>query len=184
MPVQIGTGEAQVTLLEGAARIRSASDTWKPLKSGGVLKGGDQVSVEKHSRLEIRLPDQSVLRFSENTMFKIVSLDIGETTRIARIHIALGKTWANVAKSVGGARSNYEMSSRNAVCGVRGTVYRMNVDKDASVLVRVYEGEVNVSGIPSKGEKRHPSGTLRNGRRAKKRSRAPARLQWRIGSIS
>ncbi len=149
MTVQTGKGEALISVLEGAARVQSEGEkAWRPLKSGDLLKRGDEVQVGKASRLELRLPDQSALRFSEDTRFKIVSIDVSKQskTRNTKINLALGKTWANVSKAMGGVKPNYEMSSRNAVCGVRGTVYRMNVEENASVLVRVYNGEVNVSG--------------------------------------
>jgi ferric-dicitrate binding protein FerR (iron transport regulator) len=148
MAVKIGKGEALITVLEGSARVQSGGDkTWRSLKTGNLVRGGDEIQVDKRSRMEIRLPDQSALRFSEDTRFKIVAIDISDEskTRTAKVNLALGKTWANVSKMMGG-NPNYEMASRNAVCGVRGTVYRMNVEKNAAVLVRVYEGEVNVSG--------------------------------------
>lgn len=148
MAVKIGQGEALISLLDGSAQVQSGESDWKPLKTGNLLKGGDEIRIGKRSRLELRLPDQSVLRFSENTQFKIVALDINDKnkTRNAKISMALGKTWANVSRTLGGTKPNYEMSSRNAVCGVRGTIYRMNVEQNDSVLVRVYEGEVNVTG--------------------------------------
>ncbi|MFB3925285.1 MAG: FecR domain-containing protein [Syntrophales bacterium] len=144
----MGRGEARITLLEGTASIMAdGQKAWRPLAVGMTLKGGDQVNIENKSRMEIRLPDQSVLRFADNTRFKIQKIDISRESnaRTAVINVALGKTWANVNKSFG-VKPNYEIASRNAVCGVRGTVYRMNVEDNQSVLVRVYEGEVNVSG--------------------------------------
>lgn len=147
MSVKIARGEAAVTVLEGLARVQSGQNAWRPLKTGNLLKGGDEVQVDKGARMEIRLPDQSALRFSGDTRFRIISIDVSDEakTRNARVNVSLGKAWANISKTVG-SKPNIEMSSRNAVCGVRGTVYRMNVEQDASVLVRVYDGEVNVGG--------------------------------------
>jgi hypothetical protein len=145
--VKIGTGEARVTILEGSAQIQSRNATWCPLKVGNSLQGGDEIKVDKNSRLEIRLSDKSSFRFAENSRFKIISINMDNEghNRNAKINLALGKTWANINKTIGTGVPNYEMTSRNAVCGVRGTVYRMNVEESDSVLVRVYEGEVKVS---------------------------------------
>ncbi|MDD2670911.1 MAG: FecR family protein [Syntrophales bacterium] len=154
MQIKIGRDEARVTVLEGAAGILPDGKTaWQQLRTGAALKGGDQVSVEARSRMEIRLADRSVMRFAENTRFRISKIDVsdGSGSRTASVNMVMGKTWANIAKSLG-AKPNYEISSRNAVCGVRGTLYRMDVEDNQSVLVRVYEGEVSVSGAPKGAE--------------------------------
>jgi ferric-dicitrate binding protein FerR (iron transport regulator) len=147
MTVKIGQGEARVTALEGTAQVASERGRWRSLKTGGILKGGDQVQTGSRSRLEITLPDSSFLRFADHTNFKILQIDMSESagTRNARVNMALGKTWANVSKTFG-VKPNIEVACENAVTGVRGTVYRMNVNEDKSALVRVYEGEVRVWG--------------------------------------
>ena len=45
-----------------------------------------------------------------------------------------------------GAQSSYEITTANAVCGVRGTEFETAVGEDGSVRVRVLEGSVNVAG--------------------------------------
>jgi hypothetical protein len=37
------------------------------------------------------------------------------------------------------------VKTSNAVAGVRGMVYRVNVDEDISALVKAYEGEIFVA---------------------------------------
>ncbi len=64
-----------------------------------------------------------------------------------RVGLSLGRLWANVKKLVT-ADSKVEVKTVNAVAGVRGTVYRVNVEEDKSALVRVYDGFVYVSGSP------------------------------------
>jgi len=147
MAVKIGRGEAKVTALQGTAKAASEGGKWRSLKVGNVLKGGDQVTTGADSRLEVTLPDNSFLRFAENASFKIVQIDMSADagTRNARVNVALGKTWANVSKTFG-VKPGIEVACENAVTGVRGTIYRMNVNDDQSALVRVYEGEVAVSG--------------------------------------
>jgi hypothetical protein len=68
-----------------------------------------------------------------------------DRSRDVRFHMSLGRSWAKVSKTFTG-RSRFDMSCENAVAGVRGTVWRMNVDSDQSAMVRVYDGEVNVAG--------------------------------------
>lgn len=151
--VSMGRGEGKVTELKGTARWQTKGGSWANLKSGQSLKGGDQVETGTGARMELTLPDASILRFAENTRFRIIAIDMDESagTRNAKINVALGKTWANVNKGLK-VNPNIDVTSSNAVAGVRGTIYKMNVDEDQAVLVRVYDGQVNVEGV--KGEKK------------------------------
>lgn len=158
--VNLGKGEGKVTELKGTAKYSAPGGDWAGLKTGQVLKGGYEVETGTATRLELTLPDASVLRFAEKTKFKVVSIDMDESagTRNAKINVALGKTWANVNKGLN-IKPNIDVSSANAVAGVRGTIYRMNVDEDQAVLVRVYDGEVNVmggKGITTGSERKAP----------------------------
>lgn len=158
VPVNIGKGECQVTTLNGSAKLSHQGGSWGKLKAGQILKGGDQVETGPGTKMELMLPDGSLLRFADNTRFKIVAIDMDERSgaRNAKINVALGKTWANVNKGLK-IKPNIDVASDNAVAGVRGTVYRMNVDEDQSVLVRVYDGEVKVEGGKGKQQDAKPS---------------------------
>lgn len=146
--VAMGRGEARVGILIGNARVIPADrSSTRQLKKNDLLRGGDEVATGAGSKLELLLPDSSRVRFNENTRFRIQEINYGEQTsfRSVRIDMTLGKAWANVVKTAGG-RGNFELRSENAVAGVRGTVYRMNVENDQSSLIKVYDGQVYVSG--------------------------------------
>ncbi len=146
--LKIGPGQAVVSVLQGSATVTTPGKKGaRSLKAGDLLKGGDEVVTGRRSRLELTLPDRSQVRFADNTRFKILQISVAEAdkNRDVRFHMSLGRSWAKVSKTFTG-RSRFDVSCENAVAGVRGTVWRMNVDNDQSAMVRVYDGEVNVAG--------------------------------------
>ena len=147
--LKVGKGGAKVSMLEGSAEVLpEGKNQWRNLKLQDALLGGDEVRTGAASRLELSLPDNSSVRFADNTRFKILQLGTGDDAgqKSVKVHVSLGKSWANVSKMVGGKKKGFELSCENAVAGVRGTIYRMNVNEDKSALVRVYDGEVFVKG--------------------------------------
>jgi hypothetical protein len=157
--VKVGKGTV-VSFLEGPARVLSGGKgEWRPLKAGEMLSDGDEVSTGAKSRLEIVMPDKSVLRFADNSRFKIVKIEMaaGAKEGNTKVHMAIGRAWANVSKTITG-KKNFELTCENAVAGVRGTVYRMNLNEDKSALVRVYDGTVNVSGGGKSAEEQKAAG--------------------------
>ncbi|MEE9911483.1 MAG: FecR family protein [Deltaproteobacteria bacterium] len=142
-------GEAQISALKGKAdMICPGKKESRSLKVYDVIGAGCEVSTGADSRLEILLPDKSVVRFSEKTKFKLVEADVGEDgKRTVGISVTIGKIWMKVRKALPGRGDKFEVSCQNAVAGVRGTVYRMDVESDQSAMVKVYDGEVQVAGV-------------------------------------
>lgn len=141
-----GPNQAQVTFLQGRAEVLSKGQTaWTLLTVGSILSIDDEVRTGEKARIEIQLPDRSILRFDQQTAFKMKTIffDAQEGSRDVKVEMGSGKTWANVRK-VFGSKKTFEVASANAVAGVRDTIWRMNVGSDRSTLVRVYEGSVEV----------------------------------------
>ena len=151
LSIEIEKGKTEVTLLKGKAFLeKKDAANAQAIFKGDYLVSGDRISTDKQSRIELKLPDNSFMRFDEETIFELVSVDFDEKTnnRNINVNMTLGKTWANVSKFLG-EKGRFAVSTRTAVAGVRGTVYRMNVNQDNSVVVKVYWGEIDI-GAPSK----------------------------------
>lgn len=142
--------DAVVTMIQGTARIYGkGSTTGRLLKKGDTLKKEQEVKVAAKSRIEIRFPDGTVMRLSEKSDLKMNELSFNKQTddKNVKVNLSIGKLWAKV-KKLTTPDSSVEVRTSNAVAGVRGTVYRVNVEEDKSALVKVYDGSVYVANPP------------------------------------
>lgn len=147
LAVKMTKGEAKITALKGKVHVVCPEQKGvRYLKTNDLIQAGCDVTTDADSRVELLLPDKSIVRFAEKTTFKLISADVSDDgSRSVGISVGVGKIWMNVRKSLHGGKDKFDVSCQNAVAGVRGTVYRMDVETDQSALVKVYEGEVNVS---------------------------------------
>ena len=150
LEIEIKGDMAEVTLIKGKVDlVKKGAVKAQPLSLGDLVADGDRISTGKNSRLELKLPDNSLIRFDELTSFNLVTVKYDKKTkeRDVNVSMVLGKIWAKVSK-IFGRRARFRVSTRTAIAGVRGTVYRVNVNDDKSVVVKVYWGEVGVSSVP------------------------------------
>ena len=158
LKIQVDSGRAVVTLLEGTAtRIKKGTTEVQALSQKDYLFEGDRIETGIDSKIEIKLPDGSYVRYAESTTFELVSAAYNALQKKRKINISmiLGRTWAKVARFFG-QRGRFAVTTRMAVAGVRGTVYRLNVNADNSVVVKVYWGEVVVKSQRPAGETAEP----------------------------
>lgn len=153
--VKVAGGNAKVTVVEGSATVLCPGQKdVKRIKINDLLKPGCEISTGDRSRMEITLPDKSIVRFADNTRFSIIQAQATEAgKRDVKIFMKVGKIWSNVRKALGG-KGGFEVSCENAVAGVRGTIYRMDVENDKSALVKVYDGEVAVAAAAAAKEQK------------------------------
>jgi len=132
-------GNTVVTMLEGHAfLIKEDLTRIRSLALGDDLKKNDRVQTGRKSRIELKLPDESYIRLDEMTIFvlKLAAFDQAQKQRDIDVTMILGKIWAKVAKFLN-RKDRFAVSAYTAVAGVRGTTYRMNVNPDKSVMVKV-----------------------------------------------
>ena len=123
--VKIAKGEAKVTMLEGTANaVCPGQKGVKKLIINDLLKSGCEVSTGDKSRMELFLPDNSIVRFADNTSFKIMQVDAGQSgKRDVKIFVTIGKIWSNVRKALGGMRKESgRIGLARLIYGRRGLV--------------------------------------------------------------
>jgi len=149
-PAKSAENKVLVTMIEGTAKsFASGAVSGVRLKKGDRLSREHEVKVGEKSRLELRFPDNTVMRLSERSTLKLSEISYNKETgsKNIKVGLSLGKMWAKVKKLVT-SDSMVEVKTVNAVAGVRGTVYRVDVEEDKSAMVKVYDGSVYVASPP------------------------------------
>lgn len=132
---------AEVTFLEGSAAKVSKDGSRSSLSLRSVVYEGESVHTEAGSRLELMLPDESVVRLGPSSKLDLSEVNFQSGARRFSAKLAFGKVWSKVTRAISGD-AKFEVETDNAVAGVRGTTFRVDANRDRSVLVRVYAGAV------------------------------------------
>lgn len=135
-----------VDRLQGTTLITNETAGEKEAYKGMHLYSGDDVKVQKESNLTLRLDADKYMYAQENTHFKVESTE-NETDNKLVIHLSEGGTLNRLENSLKDGES-YTVETPNATMAVRGTVFRVTVDRDEEgliyTLVEVFDGKVQV----------------------------------------
>ncbi len=144
-PAVCVAAQGEVTFLEGGATRLPASGAKVALSLKSAVEQGDLLETGAGARLEVTLPDRSVVRLGPSSRLRLDEAAFSDNGRSVKATLLLGKVWSKVSSVFGEAR-NFEVRTEHAVAGVRGTIFRVEADKAKAVLVRVYAGTVAVAG--------------------------------------
>ena len=138
---------AQVSALEGRAQKSRAGGAPVQLRLGAAVVQGDTIETSDTARLEIRFSDNSVLRLGPKARLLLAESHFaaGPARRRMTAKLFFGNLWAKVTSVIHGDQ-RFQIETENAVAGVRGTEFRVEVAPKQEDLVRVYEGVVQVDG--------------------------------------
>jgi hypothetical protein len=136
----------KITYVKGTVEAFSGG-AWAKLKKGDSVYGGQMVRTLEKSRVEIVLADKSVVRLGSKSKVQLKEALFTKGATQFSAKMFRGKAYAMASKLVGGD-SKFEVTTSNAVAGVRGTTFRIDAKRDKSTVVRVYTGAVAVSNAP------------------------------------
>ncbi|WP_233601943.1 FecR domain-containing protein [Corallococcus sp. CA047B] len=124
-PVSSGSGEA-------AMRSRLAGDS---------LYAGELVATGKNGRAELSLADGSGVFLSPESAVRLGTLEL-TAERQRKVLLDLVRGTVETEAAPGGTGSVFEVRTRGAVAGVRGTRFRVVQQEDGTSRVETLEGKV------------------------------------------
>jgi hypothetical protein len=143
MPVTQGV----VTYVEGEAVIIPKGQKIKQkLASNTIVYPGDVIQTLANGKVEIIINRETVVRVRERTKLTLDNFrDLRTAGGLTRIGFTIGSLWTKMKKFKNKA-DRFELELPTAIAGVHGTVYEATINKDTSAEVKVFDGEVAVSG--------------------------------------
>jgi hypothetical protein len=113
---------------------------------GTVVQPGDAVKTDAKGRAAIQLPDGTLTRMAGNTEIALTSAHFAKTGNLqdASILQKAGRTFTNVQHLVTGAV--FKVGGQSAVASVRGTKFEILVNPDGSMLVKLFDGQLDLDG--------------------------------------
>ena len=148
---KINATQGVITYAEGDVKLtKKGNSTSDKLLSNVVVYPGDVIKTGNNGRVELIINRESVVRMKENTELTIETFrDMKEKKGKTSLNFSLGSVWSKL-KKFKDKISRFELELPTAIAGVHGTVYQTTVNNDKSAEVKVYNGEVAVSGKQKK----------------------------------
>ena len=135
-----------VDRVQGTTFISNETAGKKEAYRGMHLYSGDDVSVQKESDLTLRLDADKYMYAREYTHFIVESAE-NENSKKLVIHLSEGSVLNRLEGTLKEDES-YTVETPNATMAVRGTVFRVTVDRDEDgliyTLLEVFDGKVQV----------------------------------------
>ncbi|MEL7370461.1 MAG: FecR family protein [Myxococcota bacterium] len=147
---RVAVVQGRVEVLSKRAASRSpdrappTSGGWRSVRKVRNVRSGDALRTGAKGRAEIAFADGSIVRLGPKTTMTLERADFSpQGQRNVRLRVWLGRLWASVVRRLEGSDS-FEVQTRNAVAGVRGTSFAVIAQADLSSVVKVYTGTVGV----------------------------------------
>jgi hypothetical protein len=118
---------------------------WQKLSLKAKVQQGDRIKTAMNARVELQMPDASIIKIGENTIFDINEIKTPQEDNEDKMGFTLwaGNLWATFKKVVSN-RQERRLESPSAVVAIRGTTLAMEVDMQQTTTVKVEEGMVSV----------------------------------------
>lgn len=137
---------AALTVFRPITSVARGGGAYAEAKTGEVIQPGDSVRTDAKGRAGIQLPDGTLTRLASNTEITLTSAHFARDGNLhdATITQKIGRTFTNVQHLVSGA--TFKVAGQSATASVRGTRFEVVVRPDGTMLVKLFEGELDFDG--------------------------------------
>jgi hypothetical protein len=117
-----------------------------PGTPGEQLNANDTVATQDGGHASIQFPDGSYIRMAPQTQVQITSVQLQKNGNVQAIEALqkTGRTLVNVQHLASGA--TFKVNGHSVSATVRGTQFEMLVRPNGTILIKVFDGTVRVSG--------------------------------------
>ncbi len=145
---------ARIKFLVGTVKLlHKGKIHWNTAHFNDRVYQGDRLRTELNARVELEMPDGSVIKINENSVFDVTEIKTPKIEHADKMSFTLwvGSLFAKFQKIIEQRQSRI-IESPSAVVAVRGTQFDLEVDRNQTTTVRVYEGRVSFRSKQAAGE--------------------------------
>ena len=137
---------ATLTVYQPAASVARSGGAYASAATGEQVQAGDKVKTDTKGRAAIQLPDGTLTRLASQTELTLNTAHFSKTGNMQDVKLTeqIGRTFTNVQKLVSGA--TFQVAGQSAVASVRGTKFEVYVKADGTMIVKLFDGELDFDG--------------------------------------
>jgi regulation of enolase protein 1 (concanavalin A-like superfamily) len=137
--IETAADRALLVYFSGRVEV-SFRDAWEPAAIGAFLGRGQRLKVGSSSSCRLQFGDRAIVQVGENTELSIDELVAAAGRTDIELGLESGSALCKVARLTGA--ETFQVRTKSAACGVRGTEFGVEVTGTQDTVVSVREGVV------------------------------------------
>lgn len=133
-----------VKSVEGVAWLKFPDGTKQPVAASLEIRERDSLQTEKNGRVHVEFKDGNLVQVQNDSIVRVTEYEMNEDKRKAVIELLKGQMRNQVKQKYNGTTSSYQIKTKTAVAGVRGTDFVVDYKEGDKVetQIRTIEGKV------------------------------------------